>query len=144
MRVSFFNSVPARLAGLILLLSGGTLLLLTELNRRAVEDLLLDQAKVQAAASTAAVVDGLDGVIGSVERLAKFIARDLDGRTVSAAYIEQTARNVILDNPNIYGCSLAFEPVALAADQARLGVYLHRSATPSRFVTRDLSTQEQA
>ena len=26
MRVSFFNSVPARLAGLILLLSGGTLL----------------------------------------------------------------------------------------------------------------------
>ena len=143
MRVSFFNSVPARLAGLILLLSGGTLLLLTELNRRAVEGLLLDQAQVQAAASTAAVVDGLDGVIGSVERLAKFIARDLDGRTVSAAYVEQTARNVILDNPNIYGCSLAFEPVALAAGQARLGVYVHRSATPNRFVTRDLSTPEQ-
>ncbi len=144
MRVKFFNSVPARLAGLILLLSGATLSVLTELNRRLVERILLDQAQVQAAASTAAVVDGLDGVTGSVERLAKFIARNLDGRMVSAAYIEQTARDVILDNPNIYGCSLAFEPVALAAGQARLGVYVHRSATPSRFVTRDLAAPEQA
>jgi len=144
MRVSFFHSVPARLAGLILLASGATLLVLTELNRRAVERLLLNQAQVQAAASTMAVVDGLDGVIGSVERLAKFIARDLEGRAVSAAGIEKTARNVVIDNPNIYGCSLAFEPPALAAGTAHLGVYVHRSATPSRFMTRDLTTPEQA
>ena len=88
MRVSFFHSVPARLAGLILLLSGATLLVLTELNRRAVERILLDQAQVQAAASTAAVADGLDAVIGSVERLAKFVARDLDGRPIAAADVE--------------------------------------------------------
>lgn len=144
MRVSFLRSVPARLAGLILLLSGATLLILTELNRRAVERILLDQAQVQAAASTAAVVDGIDGVIGAVERLAKFVARDLDGRTVTRADIEQTARNVVVDNPNIYGCSLAFEPAALAAGTARLGVTVHRSASPSGFVTRDLTTPEQA
>ena len=144
MRVSFFRSVPARLAGLILLLSGATLFVLTELNRRAVERILLDQAQVQAAAATAAVVEGLDGVIGSVERLAKFVARDLDGRTVSAADIERIARHVVVDNPNIYGCSLAFEPDALAAGAAHLGIYVHRSVAPSRFVTRDLTTPEQA
>jgi sigma-B regulation protein RsbU (phosphoserine phosphatase) len=144
MRVSFLHSVPARLAGLILLLGGATLLVLTELNRRAVERLLLNQAQVQAAASTAAVVDGLDGVIGSVERLVKFVARDLEGRPVSADDIEKTARNVVIDNPNIYGCSLAFEPAALTAGTARLGVYVHRSASPSRFVTRDLTAPEQA
>lgn len=143
MRVSFFHSVPARLAGLILLLSGATLLVLTELNRRAVERILLDQAQVQAAASTAAVVDGLDAVIGSVERLAKFVARDLDGRPVATAEAEKIARNVVIDNPNIYGCSLAFEPAALAAGTGRLGVYVHRSATPNRFVTRDLTAPDQ-
>jgi len=143
MRVSFFHSVPARLAGLILLLSGATLLVLTELNRRAVERILLDQAQVQAAASTTAVVDGLDAVIGSVERLAKFVARDLDGRPVTASDAEKIARNVVIDNPNIYGCSLAFEPTALAAGTGRLGVYVHRSATPSRFVTRDLTSPDQ-
>ena len=97
MRVSFLRSLPVRLAGLILILSGLTLLGFTELNRRAVERILLEQAEVQAATSTAAVVDGLDAVIGSVERLARFVARDLEGRALTPAEVERVARNLLLD-----------------------------------------------
>jgi sigma-B regulation protein RsbU (phosphoserine phosphatase) len=144
MRVSFFNSLPARLAGLILLLSGLTLLILTELNRRAVERILLEQAEVQAAVATAGVVDGLEGVIGSVERMARFVARDLEGRPPTPAGLEAIARNVVLDSPNVYGCSLAFEPRVLDAATERAGVYVHRSNVVSRFVTRDLAAPDQA
>jgi sigma-B regulation protein RsbU (phosphoserine phosphatase) len=143
MRPSFFNSLPVRLAGLILLLSGLTLPVLTELNRRAVERILLEQAEVQAAASAAAVVDGLDNVIGSVERLARFVARDLEGRTLTAADVERIARNVVIDSPNIYGCVIAFEPRGLDATTERAGIYIHRSNTVSRFVVRDLTAPDQ-
>jgi sigma-B regulation protein RsbU (phosphoserine phosphatase) len=141
MRVSFLRSLPVRLAGLILLLSGLTLLALSELNRRAVERLLLEQAEIQAATATTAVVDGLDAVIGSVERLARFVAKDLEGRTLSAAEAEKLARDVLLDSAHIHGCSIAFEPRGPAA--ARLGVAVHRTNSPSRFVTRDLAAPDQ-
>lgn len=144
MRVSFLRSLPVRLAGLILLLSGLTLLVLTELNRRAVERILLEQAEVQASTSTAAVVDGLDAVIGSVERLARFVARDLEGRTLTPGEVETIARNVLIDSPNVHGCSLTFAPGALNAATEHFGVYVHRSNAPSRYVTRDLTTPDQA
>ena len=144
MRVSFFNSLPVRLAGLILLLSGLTLLILTELNRRAVERILLEQAEVQAAAATGAVVDGLDAVIGAVERMARFVARDLEGRALTPTEAEKIARNVVVDSPNVYGCSVAFEPRALDGATERVGVYVHRSNVVSRYVTRDLAAPDQA
>lgn len=143
MRVPFLRSLPVRLAGLILLLSGLTLLVFTELNRRAVERILLEQAEVQAATATSAVVDGLDAVIGSVERLARFVARDLEGRTLTPAEVENLARNVLLDSPNVHGCSIAFEPKALNAATERYGVYVHRTNAASRYVTRDLATADQ-
>lgn len=143
MPVSFLRSLPVRLAGLILLLSGLALLVLTELNRRAVERILLEQAELQAATATTAVVDGLDAVIGSVERLARFVAKDLDGRTLPPAEVEKIARNVLLDSPNVHGCSISFEPRALNAATERFGVYVHRSNAPSRFVTRDLAGPDQ-
>lgn len=143
MRVPFLRSLPVRLAGLILILSGLTLLVLTELNRRAVERILLEQAEVQAATSAAAIVDGLDAVIGSVERLARFVARDLEGRALTPDEVEKIARNVLLDSPNVHGCSLTFEPRALNPTTERFGVYVHRSNTVSRYVTRDLATPGQ-
>ncbi len=144
MRVPFLQSLPVRLAGLILLLSGVTLLVLTELNRRAVERILQEQAEVEAAMATAAVVDGLDSVVGSTERLARFIARDLEGRTLAGPDVERLARNALVDNPNVFGCSIAFEPHALAPAVERYGAYVHRSNTLNRFVTVDLVTPDQA
>ncbi len=143
MRVSFLHSLPVRLAGLILLLSGLTLLILTEINRRAVERLLLDQAELQAANATIATVDNLDTVIGAVERIARFVARDLEERTLTSEAAEKIARNVVADNPNIAGFGLAFESRALPTADARLGVYVHRSNAPSGFVTRDLTAADQ-
>jgi sigma-B regulation protein RsbU (phosphoserine phosphatase) len=144
MRISFFHSLPVRLAGLILLLSGLTLLGLTELNRRAVERILIEQAEVQAAIATNAVVDGLDAVIGGAERLAKFIARDLEGRTLVTSEVERIARNAVSDHPSVFGVSIAFQPRVLAGGTERFGTYVHRTNAVSRFATRDLATPEQA
>lgn len=144
MRVPFFKSLPARLAGLILLLSGLALLVLTELNRRAVERLLIDQAELLAAGATTAMVDGLDTVIGSVERTARFVAWDLEGRALTSDLAEKIARNVVANNPNVSGFGLAFESAALPGADARLGAYVHRSNTPTGFVTRDLATPDQS
>ncbi|MCX6954798.1 MAG: cache domain-containing protein [Verrucomicrobia bacterium] len=144
MRVPFLRSLPVRLAGLILILSGLTLLVFTEVNRRAVERILIEQAEVQAATSTTAVVDGLDAVIGSVERLARFLARDLEGRPLTPTEVETIARNVLLDSPNVHGCSITFESKALNPTTDRFGLYVHRSTGVNRYVARDLGTPEQS
>ncbi len=144
MRVAFFHSLPVRLAGLILLLSGATLLVLTEFNRRAVERILTEQAEVEAAVSTTAVADGLDAVIGTAEHLAHFIARDLEGRALTPADIARLARNAMLDQPSIYGFSIAFEPRALDAATEHFGTYVHRSNASGKFVARDLAAPDQA
>lgn len=141
MRVSFFRSLPVRLAGLILLLSGVTLAVLTELNRRAVERLLLEQAEVQAALATTAVADGLDAVTGGVERLARLVARDVARRMPTAAEAEQIARNLVLESPQVWGCSLALEPAAPGG--ARLGVAVNRSGVAAQFAAIDLTAAGQ-
>src|SRR5262245_30941452 len=103
MRPPFLQSLPVRLAGWILGLSGLALLVLTEINRRAVERILRDQAEVQAMQSTAAVVDGIDGVTGPAERLVRSVARDLEGRTLAPADVERIARNLLLDQVSVHG-----------------------------------------
>src|SRR3954470_20075491 len=133
MRVSIFQSLAVRLAGLILILSGVTFLILTEINRRAVERILIDEAEVQAMMATVAVVDGLDGVIGATERVTRTLARELEDRTVTAADADRMAPNCLFDPPGIHGFSIAVEPRTPAATAERLGVYVHRSNTLSRF-----------
>ncbi|MBI5768249.1 MAG: HAMP domain-containing protein [Verrucomicrobia bacterium] len=125
-------------------MSGATLLALTEVNRRAVERLLREQAEVQAMQSTLGVVDGLDAVLGAAERLARTVARDLEGRPLTTAEVQRTASNLMLDQAGVAGFSIAFEPRLLDAAVERSGFYVHRSRVANRFVTRDLAAPDQA
>lgn len=137
MRAKLLDRLPVRLAGSILLLSAVTLVGLTEISRRAVERLLLQQAEVQAALSTAAVADGLDAVIGSAERTAQLVARELANHAPTAAGAEKRAREVLLDNPNLHGCILALDTPAAGA----VAVEAHRSTSAARFATRPLPAE---
>lgn len=141
MRVAFFKSLPVRLAGLILALGGICLLVLTELNRRAVERILFEQSEVQAMLATNAVVEGLDGVIGAVERLTRLVARDIEERAPGRAELERLSRVVLLDQPQIFGFAVALDP-GPPAD--RVGAAVYRSQVASRFVAFDLAAPERA
>lgn len=140
-RVTFFQSLGVRLAGLILAISGITLLALTEINRRAVERILGQDAEVQAAMAIAAVAQGLESGAGSIERLVRFVARNLEGRQPASADIERLSRLALIDSPNLFGFGIALEPAA--ENPPRVGLYVHRSNTPDRFATRDLATPEE-
>lgn len=140
LRPKLFQRLPLRLAGTILLLSAVALITLTEISRRAVERLLLEQAEVQAALSTSAVVDGLDGVIGSAERMTRLMAREFGDRPLTAAEAEKRARDVLLDNPNFSACTIALDPAGAAP---RLAVEVRADNTPTHFTTRDLAATPQ-
>ncbi len=142
MRVSFFQRLPVRLAGLILVLSGLALLALTELNRRAVENILVEQAEMQAVLAVGAVTEGLDAVTGSVERLTRLVARELEDRRLDPSSAERLARNTLLDQPQVHGISICLE--ALAAGSPRLGIAVYRTAAPARFRPLDLTTPDRA
>src|SRR5580692_10618638 len=101
MKVRFWQSLPVRLAGWILALGGIALLVLTEINRRAVERILAEQAEIQAMQSTLSVTDEIDAVIGSAERLAQSIARNLEGHALSPAEVDRIAHNEMLDQTTI-------------------------------------------
>ncbi|MES2693758.1 MAG: cache domain-containing protein [Verrucomicrobiota bacterium] len=139
-RAKLLHRLPVRLAGSILLLSAVTLITLTELGRRAVERLLLQQAEVQAALSTAAVVDGLDAVIGSAERTARLVAREFADRALTAAEAEKRARDILLDNPNLQAGIIARE----GASGSFVAIEVHQADTATRFATRNLTTGEAA
>ena len=144
MPADFFQRLSVRLAGLILLLSGSMLLILTEINRRAVERILSEQAEVQAAMAIAAVAEGLEANLGAIERTLRLLARELEGRRLNSTDAERLARNAMVDHPNILGFAVAFEPVPNAGTSDRVGVLVQRSNTPSRFVTRNLAAPDQS
>ncbi len=140
MPVAYHRSLSVRLAGLIGILSGIALFLVAELNRRAVERILGEQAEVQAMLATNAVADGLDALVGSVERVTRLVARDLESRPVDAAGAERLARDILLDHPQLHGFGIALQPPGAA----RVGVAVRRAQTATRFIALDLTAPERA
>ena len=129
MRPAFFKSLPVRLAGFILLSGGLALLAVTELNRRAVERILVDQSEIQAMLATNAIAEGLDGVMGSVERIARLTARGLEDRRVEPEEAARAARNAMLDQPQIFGFGVALASAGEGA--GRTGVAVPRDSRAS-------------
>jgi HAMP domain-containing protein len=142
MRVPLLQSLGVRLAAALLVLIGLTLTVATELNRRAVERILNEQVELQATLSTAAVVDGLDAVLGSVERLAALVGRDLEGRPVDAAEVRRVVGNALADQPQIVSVGVGFEPGVVGGAGARFGVAARRANTAERQVLQDLAQGE--
>ncbi len=140
MRVAIHNQLPVRLAGIILLMGFVAVPIVSELKRRAVERIVLQQAEVQAATATVAVVEGLQDVLSSVETSVRFLARDLEDRELSAEGVDRIIRNTIAGNPNVSDCSISFEPYALSPAIERFGRYANRSDT--RPATRDLAAPD--
>ena len=134
-RAKFLDRLPVRLAALILFLSAATLVVLTEISRRAVERVLLQQAEIQAALSTAAVADGLEAVMGSAERTARLVARELAGRPLDAAAAGKRARDLLVETPAFQAGTLVLDAAAGAAPVA---VEVRRVQTAERFAERDL------
>ena len=111
--------------------------LVSELKRRALERIVLKQAEVQAATATIAVVDGLQGVLRSVETTVRFLARDLEDRELNPAEVDRIIRNVMAGSPNFCEFSISFEPHALGPAIEHFGHYLYRAN--GRIFARDLA-----
>lgn len=139
MGVPLRHSLSLRLAGIIAALSGLALAVLTEVNRRNVEHLLLEQAETNAAVATAGMVDGLDAVLGSVERLARLAALQLEERPATAAELEAAARRLLAVGPQVYGCLAVRE-----ADGTRVGVGVQRTPGVAALTVRDLAAPGEA
>jgi PAS domain-containing protein len=140
MRVAFHNQLPVRLAGIILVMGFVAVPIISELKRRAVERIVLQQAEVQAATATIAVVEGLQDVLSSVETTVRTLARDLEDRDLSREAVDRIIRNTIAGNPNLSDCSISFEPYSLSPAMERFGRYANRSDTQP--ATRDLAAPE--
>jgi sigma-B regulation protein RsbU (phosphoserine phosphatase) len=137
MRVAFFDRLPVRLAGIILLLGFIAVPLVSELKRRAAEQIVLQQAELQSATATIAVVEGLQNELRSVETTVRYIARDLEDRELTPAEVDRILNNVMAGTPNFCEFSISFEPHALGPDFERFGHYLSRAG--GQFVARDLA-----
>lgn len=140
MRVAFLDRLPVRLAGIILLLGFIAVPIVSELKRRAAEEIVLQQAELQAATATIALVEGLQKELRSVETTVRYIAQDLEDRELSPAEVNRIVNNVMTGTPNFSEFSISFEPHALGPDVDRFGRYLYRS--DSRLVSRDLAAAD--
>lgn len=137
MRVPFFKRLPVRLAGVILLMGFIAVPLVSELKRRAAERLVLQQAEVQSATATIAVVESLQDILRSVDTASRYLARDLEDRELTAEELDRIIRNVMALNPDFSECSISFEPRALNPAVDRVGLYMGRAG--NRLFSRDLA-----
>lgn len=137
MRVAFFDRLPVRLAGIILFLGFIAVPVVTELKRRAAEQIVLQQAELQAATATIALVEGLQKELRSVEATVRYIAQDLEDRPLSPAEVDRVISNVMTGTPNFSEFSITFEPRMLGPDVERFGHYLSRAG--NRLEARDLA-----
>ena len=140
MRVPFFNRLPVRLAAMILLMGFIAVPIVSELKRRAVERIVLQQAEAQAATATIAVVEGVQDVLRSAESSVNYLARDLEGRTLSAAEVDNIARNVIAGNSVFTDCSIAFEPLAFDGKTEHYGYSVSRATGP--LLSHDIASSD--
>jgi sigma-B regulation protein RsbU (phosphoserine phosphatase) len=140
--VPFFNRLAVRLAGVILLLGFLAVPLVSELKRQNVERLVLQQAELQAATATIAVVDGLQEGLRSAEAAVRYVARDLESRELSAAGVDAMLRNVLAANRGVTECSLTYEPFVFDPKTERFGRYANRGR--SGLVLRDLAVPAYA
>ena len=127
MSVPFFNRLPVRLAAMILLMGFIAVPIVSEIKRRAVERIVLGQAEAQAATATIAVVEGVQDVLRSAESSVRYLSRDLEGRTLSAADVDKITRNVISGNSVFTDCSVAFEPLAFDGKTEHFGRAVSRA-----------------
>jgi len=125
--ISFFNRLSVRLAGVILLLGFLAVPLVSELKRRAVERLVLQQAELQAATATIAVVDNLKDVLRSAETTVGFLARDLEDRPLAPREVDGILRNAVMSNRSLSDCTIDFEPFAFAPTVEHYGRYARRT-----------------
>jgi PAS domain-containing protein len=140
MRVPFFQRLPVRLAATILVMGFVAVPLVSELKRRAVEQMVLDQAEVQSATATIAVVGGLQEVLRSVETTVRYLARDLEERELAPPEVDRIIRNVLAGSSNFRSCSISFEPYALDPAVERFGRYVGRVG--GRVEARDLAAPD--
>ncbi len=137
MSVPFFRRLPVRLAGMILLLGFIVVPLISELMRRAAEQIVLQQAEVQAATATIAVVESLSDVLRAAETTVRLVSQDLENRNLTPEEVDRVIRNVMASNPKLSGFGVSFESRALAAGTERFSHQLYRSG--SHLVARDLA-----
>ena len=141
-RVPFFQRLSVRLAGMILLAGLVIVPLVSEFSRRAAEQIVLQQAELQATTATLAVVEGLQNVLRSAEATVRLLSQDLENRTMTAAEVDRMVRNALASNPTLSECGIAYEARALSPDIERLGRQIFRS--DGHLVAMDLATAEYA
>ena len=137
-RVPFLRRLPVRLAGAILLLGFIAVPVISELKRRAAEQIVLQQAEIQSVTATIAVVEGLQDVLRSVETTARLVARNLETQELSPAELDRVIRNAVAVSPNSCDFSVCLEPGIVGTDpQGRFGHLVSRSGR--HWGTRDLA-----
>ncbi|HNC24683.1 MAG TPA: cache domain-containing protein [Opitutaceae bacterium] len=140
MRVPFLQRLPVRLAGLILILGFVLVPLISEFERRAAERIVLQQAELQSATATIAVVKGLQDTMRAVESAVKLVAQDLENRTLTATEADRLIQTVMANSPALSEFGLTFERGALDARTERFGHHLYRSG--SHLTLRDLAAPD--
>lgn len=126
-----FSSLWARLVSALslcmLLLMGGALLIDYRLTR---EQIISDLAE-EADSEVSAVLRSLDGWLGKVEDTTGVLGTALLGGSFNQAQIEAVLRDVVANDGNIYGATIAVNPL-LSDNSAGFAPYFYRDGDRSQ------------
>jgi len=87
---------------------------------------ILEDAKRDALGLTMVTMGKIDNVLGGVEKVAAFFARDLSDRAPNSAAMTKQMEGLVQANPEIYGVAVAFEPRAFDGRSRFYAPYIHR------------------
>ena len=88
---------------------------------------ILADVKKDALGVTMVTLGKIDNVLGGVEKVASFFARDLSGAGRTAPVMIKQMEGLLQANPEIFGVAVAFEPAAFDGRSRYYAPYIHRS-----------------
>ncbi len=87
---------------------------------------ILADVKKDALGVTMVTLGKIDNVLGGIEKVAAFLARDLSGEGRTAAVMIRQMEGLLQANPEIFGVAVAFEPRAFDGRSRYYAPYIHR------------------
>jgi sigma-B regulation protein RsbU (phosphoserine phosphatase) len=88
---------------------------------------ILEDVKKDALGVTMVTLGKIDNVLGGIEKVASFFARDLSGAGRAAPVMIKQMEGLLQANPEIFGVAVAFEPAAFDGRSRYYAPYIHRS-----------------
>ncbi|BHH86230.1 SpoIIE family protein phosphatase [Desulforhopalus sp. 52FAK] len=127
------NGIGFRLASLTLLAATLILTAIVGYNYSVSREMIVSLAEERGTLLAASTAQNISGVFKAVQKVMNTISFSLEDGGLTTRQVNELGHRVLIDNPEIYGSAIAFEPYGFQSDSKYYAPYHYRSGNDIIF-----------